>query len=90
MRAAWTLAKVNTPCRKPDGSWEYPDGNTVWEEVGFCTIAEYVRVCRNTTAQFVATMPILKLFWGAVRKRGILPRLSWWQQTMGLDAEEAA
>ena len=89
MRAAWTLARVNTPRRKRDGTWEYPDGEAVREEVGLRTIKEYILVRRNTVAQAVATRPVLEFCRGTGRKRGSQPHQKWWEQPMDLDAEEA-
>ena len=90
MRASWTLARVNKPQRKSDGSWEYPDCDAVREEVGLRSIRKYIAVRRNTVAQFVATRPVFEFCQGTGRKRGSQPHHMWWEQPMDLDAEEAA
>ena len=89
MRAAWTLARVNTPQQKSDRTWEYPDGDAVLEEVGLRSIESYIEKRWNTIAEFVATRPILEFCRGAGRKRGSQPHCLWWEHPMDLDAEEA-
>ena len=86
MRIVWE----HKPCRQSDGTWTNPASEDVRAEVGLHTIKQYIRVRRNTVAQYIATRPIFELCTEAERKRGTQPRQYWWEQPMDLDAAEEA
>jgi hypothetical protein len=52
-------------------------------------IADYIQICRQTIAQYVATRPILTACAGGEQQRGSMLRRWWWEQPMCLDAEDA-
>jgi len=66
-----------------------PKSEDVLEECGLRTIGEYINLCRQTIAVYVATCPILDDCMQGERKRGAIPRRRWWEQKMDLDAADA-
>ena len=58
--AAYRMAKGNRPHRGPWQRWIYQKLVDVLEECGLKTIAEYIKVRRQTIAEYVATRPILE------------------------------
>jgi hypothetical protein len=49
---------------------------------------EYIGIRGETIAVYVATRLILNECRQGKRKRGAVPRLWWWEQSMDLDVEE--
>ncbi len=79
------MAKTNKPKRGPGNVWEYPRSVDVLKECGMKTMEEYIRICRQTIATYVATRPILaECRWGE-RRRGAVPHQWWWELPMELD-----
>ena len=71
--------------KKVGGSWKFPKTKTVLTAAGLHTIKHYVQVRRARILRWVEDRPILKLCREAERRRGITPRLYWWEQPMDLD-----
>jgi hypothetical protein len=90
LKAAWRIATVNKPVRKPDGTWVYPTSEDVLEEVGLKTIKHYIEVRRQTIANYIVNRPIYLFCEDAERRRGSMPRLYWWEQSFDLDAARAS
>ncbi len=84
IRATWRMSGLQ-PEKKPDGSWLYPHSKDVLEAASLHTIAHYMDVCRQTVANFIVNQPIWGLCVGAVRRRGSLIQLFWWDQPIDLD-----
>jgi hypothetical protein len=85
VKAAWRMAAVNKPRKDAaTGTWTYPVTEEVLEEVGLYSMEHYIRVRRDSIAQYIATRPILELCRGAERRRGSSPRHFWWEQPMSL------
>jgi hypothetical protein len=61
----------------------------VLEECEMSTLAEYITVCRQMIAAYVATRPILNECRQGERKRGAVPHHWWWEQQMDLDVNDA-
>ncbi len=59
------------------------------KECGLKTMEEYILICRQTIAVYVATRPILYECRQGKRKRGAIPRRWWWEQPMDLDVHDA-
>ncbi len=89
IRAAYRMVKQHKPRRGPGYQWIYPKSEDVLEEQGLCTIGEYIVICRQTIAVYVATRPILDNCEQGVRKGGAIPRRWWWEQEMSLDVADA-
>jgi hypothetical protein len=75
--AVWQMSGLR-PEKKPNGSWSYPCLKDVLNAAGLHTIAHYMDVHRQTVANFIVNRPIWELCAGAVRRRGSLIRLFWW------------
>ena len=85
-RAACRMAEVNKPRKNHQtGSWVYPSREELFEEVGLYTIHEYIEKRRQSIATYIIDRPIFDLCVEGQRKRGISPRLWWWEQSMDLD-----
>jgi hypothetical protein len=67
---------------------DLPKSEDVLEECGLRTIGEYIDICRQTIAVYVATRPILGKCEQGVRKRGAIPHRWWWEQKMSLDVAD--
>ena len=85
IRAAYRMAKRNKLRRGPGYQWIYPRLGDVLEECGLHTIAEYINVCRQMIAVYVATHLILDKCMQGERKQVVIPRHWWWEQMMDLD-----
>ena len=83
------MAKQHKLRRGPGYQWIYPKLEDVLEECGLRTSGEYIVVCRQTIAVYVATRPILDKCEQGARKRGAIPRRWWWKQEMSLDVTDA-
>jgi hypothetical protein len=88
IRAARCMAGMQ-PARNPDGTWTYPNSQTVLKAVGLKTIGEYIAVRRETIARFIVDRPIFALCWDGERRRGSATRTFWWEQPLTLDDPEA-
>ncbi len=82
------MAKTNKPKRGPGNVWEYPRSEDVLRECGMKTMAEYIRICRQTIAVYVATRPILAECRRGERKRGAVPHQWLWELPMDLDVPD--
>jgi hypothetical protein len=82
------MAVKHKPRRGPGNSWVYPKSKDVLEECGMSTLKEYIRVCRQIIAVYVATRPILHECRQGERKRGAVLHRWWWEQQMDLDVNE--
>ncbi len=88
IRAAYRMAKTNKPKRGPGNVWEYPRSADVLKECGMKTMEDYIRICRQTIATYVATRPILaECRWGE-RRRGAVPHQWWWELPMDLNVPD--
>jgi hypothetical protein len=85
IRAAYRMAKTNKPKHGPGNVWEYPRLVDVLKECGMKTMEEYIRICRQTIATYVATRPILAKCRRGDRRRGAVPHQWWWELPMDLD-----
>jgi hypothetical protein len=85
IRAAYRMAKTNKPKRGSGNVWEYPRSEDVLKECGMKTMEEYIRICRQTIATYVATRPILAECRKGERNRGAVPHKWWWELPMDLD-----
>jgi hypothetical protein len=77
IRAAYRMAVRHKPRRGPGHGWIYPKSKDVLEECGMSTLEEYITICRQTIAVYVATRPILTECRQGKRKRGAVPH-RWW------------
>ncbi len=89
IRAAYRMAKRNRPRRGPGHRWIYPKLADVLEGCGLKSIAEYIKVRRQTIAEYVATRPIYEKCVQGERRRRAIPRHWWWEQEMDLDVPDA-
>jgi len=89
IRAAYRMAVRHKPRRGPGHRCIYPKSKYVLEECGMSTLAEYITVCWQTIAVYVATHPILNECRQGERKRGAVPHRWWWEQQMDLDVSDA-
>jgi hypothetical protein len=89
IRAAWRMAQKHKPRRGPRKEWVYPKSEDVLRECGMKSIAEYIQICQQTIAVYVATRPILWECRQGERQRGAVPHRWWWEQPMDLDVPEA-
>ena len=88
IRAAYQMAKANKPKRGPGNVWEYPRSADVLKECGMMTMEEYIRICWQTIAMYVATHPILAECRRGERRRGAVPHQWWWELPMDLDVPD--
>jgi hypothetical protein len=88
IQAAYRMAKANKPKRGPGNVWEYPRSVDVLTECGMKTMEEYIRICRQTIATYVATRPILAECRRGERRRGAVPHQWWWELPMDLDVPD--
>ena len=89
IRAAYRMAVRHKPQRGPGHGWIYPKLKDVLEECGMSTLAEYITVCWQMIAVYVATRPILTECRQGERKRGAVPHRWKWEQHMDLDVNDA-
>jgi hypothetical protein len=82
IRAAYKMARVHRPKKGAHGLWQYPKSADVLEECGMRSIAEYIRVRRQTIAVNVANRLILEACRQGNRQSGSMPRQWWWEQPM--------
>jgi hypothetical protein len=59
IRVAYQMAVRHKLQRGPRHGWIYPKSKDVLEECGMSTLAEYITVCWQTIAVYVATRPVL-------------------------------
>ncbi len=59
IRAAYRVDKKNKPERGPNREWTYPRSEDVLKECEMKTLEEYILICRQTIAVYVATRLIL-------------------------------
>ncbi len=85
IQAAYRMAKTNKPKRSPGNVWEYPRLVDVLKECGMKRMEEYIRICRQTIATYVATRPILAECRRGERRRRAVPHQWWWELPMDLD-----
>jgi hypothetical protein len=85
IRAAYQMANKNKPKRGPWNEWIYPRSEDVLKECRMTTIEEYIQICWQTIAVYVATCPIFDKCRQGERKRGAVPHHWWWEQPMDLD-----
>ena len=85
IRAAYRMAKTNKPKRGPGNVWEYPRLVDVLKECRMKPMEEYIRICRQMIATYVATRPILAECRKGERNRGAIPHQWWWELPMDLD-----
>ena len=91
MKAAWRMARENTPRLDADTeTWHYPTTEDVFEEVGLFCIDHYIQVRRQTIANYIVHRPIFSMCTGAGRRRGSSPRQFWWDQPMDLELARAS
>jgi hypothetical protein len=89
IRAAYRMVVRHKPRRGPGHGWIHPKSKDVLEECGMSTLAEYITVCWQMIAVYVATRPILTECRQGERKRGAVPHRWWWEQQMDLDVNDA-
>jgi hypothetical protein len=85
IRTAYRMAKEHKPKRGPDWVWIYPRSEDVLKECGMKTMEEYILICWQTVALYVATRPTLTECRRGKQKRGAIPHRWWWEQPMDLD-----
>ncbi len=90
IRAAYRMAKVNKPKRGPGNVWEYPRSVDILTECGMKTMEEYILICRQTIATYVATRPILAECRRGESRRGAVPHQWWWELPMDLDVPDVS
>ena len=88
IRAGWRMAVRHKPWRGPGHGWIYPKSKDVLEECRMSTLAEYILVCRQTIAVYMATRPILTNCRQGKHKREAVPHRWWWEQQMDLDIHD--
>ena len=88
IREAYRMAKTNKPKRGPGNVWEYPKSVDVLKECGMKMMEEYIRICQQTIATYVATHPILAKCRRGERRRGAVPHQWWWELPMDLDVPD--
>ncbi len=89
IRAAWRMAGKR-PMKLPDGSWTYPNLAQVLEDVGLKTVAHYIAVRWQHIANYIVNKPIFMTCVDGVRRRGSSNHHFWWEQSMDLEAAQAA
>jgi hypothetical protein len=89
IQAAYQIAKMHKPRRGLQNEWIYPRSEDVLKECGMMTIAEYVQICWQMNAVYVATHPILLECRQGKQQRGAVPHRWWWEQPMDLDVHDA-
>ena len=57
--ARWLTGRL--PRRTPDGKWTYTLAAKELDEEGFLKMEEYIRLCHNTVALYIATQSLLDL-----------------------------
>ena len=87
--AAYSMARRHKPQRGPGHGWIYPRSKDVLEKCEMNTLKEYIAVCQQTIAVYVATRPILTKCRQGKQNRGAVPHRWWWEQQMGLDIHDA-
>ena len=91
VKAAWRMARDNHPRLDPESeTWHYPSTEDVFEEVGLFRIEHYIKVRRQTIANYIVHRPIFSMYTGAGRRRGSSPRQFWWEQPMDLELVRAS
>jgi hypothetical protein len=88
IQAAYQMAKTNKPKCSPGNVWEYPRLEDVLRECRMKMMTEYIHICRQTTAAYVATRPILAKCRRGERKRGAVPHQWWWELPIDLDVPD--
>jgi hypothetical protein len=88
-RAAYRIAKKNKPKSGPNREWMYLRSEDVLKECGMKMMEEYIVICRQTIAVYLATRPILDECRQGEQKRGAIPCRWWWVQPMDLDVHDA-
>ncbi len=86
IRAAYCMAKNNTPWQGRNHGWFYLRLKDVLEECGLSTVEEYISVHQQMIAVYVATRLIPHECRQGKRKRGAVLHRWWWKQPMDLDA----
>ncbi len=86
--AAYRVAKMHKPKWGPGRTWIYPRLVDVLQECGLKTMEEYIGIRRQTIAVYLATHLILNKCRQGEQKRGAVPCLWWWEQSMDLDVED--
>ncbi len=89
IRAAWCMAQKHKPWQGSRKEWVYPKPEDVLRECGMKSIVEYIQICRQTIAVYVATRPILQECRQGEQQRGAVPHQWWWEQPMDLDVPDA-
>ncbi len=88
IQAAYQMAKTNKPKHGPGNVWEYPRSEDVLKEYGMKRMEEYIRICWQTIATYVATHLILAECRRGERQRGAVPHQWWWELPMDLDVPD--
>ena len=65
------------PRRRSDESWDYTLSEAAIEEARFESMETYIRRRQNTSAQYIATIPILDLCEASERKLGKRVGMQW-------------
>jgi hypothetical protein len=86
--AAYQMANKNKPKHNPWNEWVYPRSEDVLKECRMTTIEEYIQICRQTIAVYVATRPIFDKCRQGEHKRGGVLHHWWWEQPMDLDVPD--
>ncbi len=83
------MAMENKPRHnKQTGEWTSPSTEEVLKEVGLFSIEHYIRVRRDTVAQWIVDRPIFDYCERTKRRRGTSHRRQfWWEQPMTLELE---
>ena len=63
----------------------YPTLELVLEECGLDTMAQYIKVRRNTVVQSIPGRPVFNFCRDSRRRPGTSPRQWWWEQLMDLE-----
>jgi hypothetical protein len=82
------MAKTNKPKRGLGNVWEYPRSVDVLKECGMKMMEEYIPICRQTIATYVATRLILAECRQGEHRRGDVPHQWWWELPMDLDVPD--
>jgi hypothetical protein len=88
IRSAYQMAHKNKPRCGPWNEWVYPRSEDVLKECRMKKIKEYIQICWQTIAVYVATRPIFDECRQVERKRGAVPHCWWWEQPMDLDVPD--
>ncbi len=88
IHAAYQMAHKNKPRHGPQNEWVYPWLEDVLMECGMKTIEEYIQICRQMIAMYVATRLIFYECRQGECKRGAIPHRWWWEQPMDLDVPD--